>query len=100
MRRAPPKVNRTVPLVPSTTLFRSRPVELGGTLGREKASVRESVAILQANYCGHVGLEYMHSADVEERRFLQDRMEGADKRVEFTPEGKQAILKKVIDAEE
>ncbi|PAL20384.1 2-oxoglutarate dehydrogenase E1 component [Sphingopyxis sp. GW247-27LB] len=77
-----------------------RPVYLGGTLGLEKASVREIVAILQANYCGHVGLEYMHIADVEERRFLQDRMEGADKHVEFTPEGKQAILKKVIDAEE
>src|SRR3546814_6157542 len=42
----------------------------------------------------------MHIADVEERRFLQDRMEGADKRVEFTHEGKQAILKKVIDTEE
>src|SRR3546814_5637079 len=50
------------------------------------------------NYCGHVGLEYMHIADVEERRFLQERMEGADKRVEFTREGKQAILKKVIEA--
>src|SRR3546814_11701369 len=42
----------------------------------------------------------MHIADVEERRFLQDRMEGADKHVDFNPEGKQAILKKVIDAEE
>ena len=77
-----------------------RPVYLGGTLGVERATVREIVSILQANYCGHVGLEYMHIADVEERRFLQDRMEGADKRVEFTKEGKQAILKKVIEAEE
>ncbi|MBL0769908.1 2-oxoglutarate dehydrogenase E1 component [Sphingopyxis sp. XHP0097] len=77
-----------------------RPVFIGGALGLEKATVREIVSILRANYCGHVGLEYMHIADVEERRFLQDRMEGADKRVEFTKEGKQAILKKVIDAEE
>ncbi|SNS74170.1 2-oxoglutarate dehydrogenase E1 component [Sphingopyxis indica] len=77
-----------------------RPVFIGGALGLEKATVREIVSILQANYCGHVGLEYMHIADVEERRFLQERMEGADKRVEFTREGKQAILKKVIEAEE
>ncbi|WP_033073968.1 2-oxoglutarate dehydrogenase E1 component [Sphingopyxis sp. MWB1] len=77
-----------------------RPVYLGGALGLERATVREIVSILRANYCGHVGLEYMHIADVEERRFLQDRMEGPDKRVEFTKEGKQAILKKVIDAEE
>src|SRR3546814_19046879 len=77
-----------------------RPVYIGGTLGLEKATIREIVAILRANYCGHVGLEYMHISDVEERRFLQDRMEGADKSVEFTQEGKRAILTKVIEAEE
>jgi 2-oxoglutarate dehydrogenase E1 component len=77
-----------------------KPVYLGGTLGLEKATIREIVAILRANYCGKVGLEYMHIADVEERRFLQDRMEGADKAIEFSPEGKKAILNKVIEAEE
>src|SRR3546814_15956729 len=80
MIRLPPRSTRTDTLFPYTTLFRcadqDRPVYLGGTLGLEKASVREIVAILQANYCGHVGFEYMHVADVEERRFLQDRMEG------------------------
>ncbi|MCC7393539.1 MAG: 2-oxoglutarate dehydrogenase E1 component [Sphingomonadaceae bacterium] len=76
------------------------PVHIGGVLGRQSATIREIVAILQANYCGPVGLEYMHIADVEERRFLQDRMEGADKSIDFTPEGKKAILSKVIEAEE
>ena len=77
-----------------------RPVWLGGTLGLEKATVREIVAILQANYCGSVGLEYMYIADIEERQFLQERMEGADKIIEFSVEGKRAILNKVIEAEE
>jgi 2-oxoglutarate dehydrogenase E1 component len=77
-----------------------KPVYLGGVLGLEKASVREIVAILRRNYCGKVGLEYMHIADIEERRFLQDRMEGADKGIDFTPEGKKAILAKVVEAEE
>ena len=75
-------------------------VYLGGQLGLEWASVRELVTILHANYCGAVGLEYMHIADVEERRFLQDRMEGADKRIEFTPEGQRAILNGVIRGEQ
>jgi len=75
-------------------------VFLGGTLGLDYATVREVVAILQANYCGNVGLEYMHIADVEERRFLQDRMEGKDKEIIFTPEGKKAILAKVVQAEQ
>ena len=77
-----------------------RKVYLGGSLGLEYATVRELVAILQANYCGPVGLEYMHIADVEERRFLQDRLEGKDKEIHFTPEGKKAILSKVIHAEQ
>ncbi|MGK6319173.1 2-oxoglutarate dehydrogenase E1 component [Sphingomonas sp. DT-204] len=77
-----------------------RPVYLGGALGLETATIREIVDILRANYCGNVGLEYMHIADVEERRFLQERMEGKDKAIEFTPEGKRAILTKVIQAEQ
>ncbi|NEL81164.1 MAG: hypothetical protein G3W61_33445, partial [Xanthomonas perforans] len=63
-------------------------------------TIRELVDILRANYCGNVGLEYMHIADVEERRFLQDRMEGKDKAIEFTADGKKAILNKVIEAEQ
>jgi len=77
-----------------------RPVYLGGTLGLQWASVRQIVDILRKNYCGKVGLEYMHIADVEERRFLQERMEGQDKAIEFTDNGKKAILNKVIEAEQ
>jgi 2-oxoglutarate dehydrogenase E1 component len=77
-----------------------RLVYVGGTLGFEWVSVRELVATLRANYCGTVGLEYMHIADVEERRFLQERMEGKDAAISFSPEGKKAILAKVIEAEQ
>jgi 2-oxoglutarate dehydrogenase E1 component len=77
-----------------------RPVYLGGALGFESATVREIVAVLRANYCGNVGLEYMHINDLEERRFLQERMEGRDAEIHFTPEGKQAILHKVVEAEQ
>ncbi len=77
-----------------------RKVYLGGNLGLEWASMRELVAILRANYCGNIGFEYMHIADVEERRFLQSRIEGADKSVLFTPEGKKAILAAVIRGEQ
>ena len=77
-----------------------RPVYIGGTLGLEWTTVREIVAILRANYCGHVGLEYMHISDLDERRFLQTRMEGKDKEIEFTENGKKAILAAVIRGEE
>ena len=77
-----------------------RKVFIGGTLGLQWATVNELVAILKANYCGKIGFEYMHISDVEERRFLQSRLEGADKSVDFTPEGKKAILAAVIRGEQ
>jgi 2-oxoglutarate dehydrogenase E1 component len=77
-----------------------RKVYLGGTLGLEWATVRELVEILKRNYCGKVGFEYMHIADVEERRFIQDRIEGGDKSIDFTSEGKKAILQAVIRGEQ
>jgi 2-oxoglutarate dehydrogenase E1 component len=77
-----------------------RKVYVGGTLGFDWVTVRELVATLRANYCGTVGLEYMHIADVEERRFLQERMEGKDAAIAFSTEGKKAILGKVIEAEQ
>src|SRR4051795_12569612 len=50
--------------------YLDRPIWLCGALGFEQATVRDIVKVLQRNYCGHVGLEYMHINEVEERRFL------------------------------
>jgi 2-oxoglutarate dehydrogenase E1 component len=77
-----------------------RPVHVGGALGLQTATVRELVTILRANYCGHVGVEYMHINDVEERRFIQDKIEGRDKEIHFTELGKKAILTKLVEAEQ
>ncbi len=75
-------------------------VYIGRNLGLEWVTPRKLVEILQENYCGNVGFEYMHISDTEERRFIQERIEGPDQVVQFTPEGKRAILKAVIRGEE
>src|SRR4051812_12843062 len=77
-----------------------RPIWVCGALGFEQATVRQIVHVLQSTYCGHIGFEYMHINEVEERRFIQERIESADDTVQFTPEGKQSILTKVIHAEQ
>ncbi|MEY4720703.1 MAG: hypothetical protein RIQ46_428 [Pseudomonadota bacterium] len=77
-----------------------RKVYLGGYLGLQWTTVRELVDILRRNYCGKVAIEYMHIADVEERRFIQDRIEGGDKHIDFTPMGKKAILTAVVRGEQ
>ncbi len=77
-----------------------REIYIGGNLGLEYSTVREIVAILRRNYCGNVGVEYMHINDVDERRFIQERIEGRDKDIHFTAQGKRAILNKVIEGEQ
>jgi 2-oxoglutarate dehydrogenase E1 component len=77
-----------------------RPIFICGVLGFETATVREIVRVLQATYCGHIGFEYMHINEVEERRFIQERIESPEETVQFTPEGKHSILAKVIHAEQ
>ncbi len=75
-------------------------VYVGGAFGFEWVKVGELYAALRNTYCGHVGLEYMHIADTEERRFLQDHFESPEDTIQFTPEGKRAILQAVIRGEE
>jgi 2-oxoglutarate dehydrogenase E1 component len=77
-RTSPPNSTASIPRAAARSI-------LGGALGFETATVAEIVDTLRANYCGHVGLEYMHINDLAERRFLQERMEGKGARITFTP---------------
>ena len=76
-----------------------RKIFIDNVLGMEYATVREMLAILQRTYCSTVGVEFMHISDPEEKAWIQERMEGPDKEIKFTPEGKKAILNKLIEAE-
>ncbi|HEY5289933.1 MAG TPA: 2-oxoglutarate dehydrogenase E1 component, partial [Caulobacteraceae bacterium] len=76
-----------------------RPIFLDFVLGLETGTVREILAILNRTYCGTIGVQYMHISDPAEKAWLQRRIEGHDKEISFTPEGKIAILKKLIEAE-
>ena len=75
------------------------PIFLDYVLGLETATLREILAILRRTYCGNVGVQYMHISDPNEKAWLQQRIEGRDKEIAFTPEGKIAILKKLIETE-
>jgi len=76
-----------------------RPIFIDHVLGLEYATVREMLDILSRTYCSTLGIEFMHISDPEEKGWVQERIEGPDKGVAFTPEGKKAILAKLIEAE-
>ncbi len=75
-------------------------VFVGGVFGFEWVTVRTLYDTLRATYCGKVGLEYMHISDTEERRFLQDKFETPEDTIQFSDEGKRAILAAVVRGEQ
>ena len=78
----------------------AKEVYVGGVFGFEWVRIGELFDALRATYCGNVGLEYMHITDTEERRFLQDKFETPEDTIQFTAEGKKAILAAVIRGEQ
>lgn len=76
-----------------------RKIFLDMVLGLEFASMREIVAILRRTYCETIGLEFMHISNAAQKAWIQERIEGRDKEISFTREGKRAILNKLVEAE-
>ncbi len=76
-----------------------RPIFIDGVLGLDTATVNDMLAILRRTYCGTFGVEFMHITDPAEKSWIQERIEGPDKEIAFTPEGKRAILKKLVEGE-
>jgi len=76
-----------------------RPIFIDGVMGLGSATPRRITKILKRTYCGRIGYEFMHISDPEQKDWLQRRIEGPDKEIVFTPEGKKAILNKLVEAE-
>ncbi len=76
-----------------------RPIFIDNVLGLETASLRQIMEIVKRTYCGTFAVEFIHITDPEQKSWLQQRIEGPDKEISFTVEGKQAILRKLIEAE-
>jgi 2-oxoglutarate dehydrogenase E1 component len=76
-----------------------RPIYIDFMLGLESATLREIMQILERTYCSTIGFEFMHIYHPEQKAWIQERIEGRDKEISFTPEGKRAILNKLIEAE-
>ena len=76
-----------------------RKIFLDNVLGLEYGTLREIVALCERTYCQTLGFEFMHISNAAQKAWIQERIEGPDKEISFTREGRRAILNKLIEAE-
>ena len=76
-----------------------RKIFLDHVLGLEYGTLREIVTICERTYCQTLGVEFMHISNGAQKAWIQERIEGPDKEISFTREGRRAILNKLIEAE-
>jgi len=76
-----------------------RPIFIDRYLGLETATVRQILRIVRRTYCRKIGYQFMHVTSPEEKSWIQRRVEGEEKDIQFTLLGKKAILNKLIEAE-
>src|SRR3954467_3277043 len=76
-----------------------RRIFIDKVLGLEFATLRQILAILQRTYCQTLGVEFLHISDGAQKGWIQERIEGPDKEITFTREGKRAILNKLVEAD-
>src|SRR6195256_3354113 len=76
-----------------------RKIFLDHVLGLEYATLREIVALCERTYCQTLGVEFMHISNGAQKAWIQERIEGPDKEISFTREGRRAILTKLVEAE-
>lgn len=70
----------------------------GGLGGHEMATLREILRRLRETYCGKIGAEFMHILDLEERKWLRERMESTTNTPELNKDQKKEILHKLNQA--
>ena len=76
-----------------------RPIFINSVLGFDTASLRQIMARLDQTYCDHIGVEYMHIQDPEQKTWIQQRIEAIHNRTDFTTRGRVAILERLTAAE-
>ena len=75
-----------------------QPIFIDNMLGLQIATMRQIIDIVKRTYCGTFAT-YMHISDPEQSAWLKERIEGFDKEITFTREGRKAILNKMVEAE-
>ena len=73
--------------------------DVGSYQGINCSTLRELMYSLEKTYCGSLGVEYMHIPNIEERRWIQTRVETYDSQPENSSQFKKWLLQRLTSAE-
>ncbi|ATZ74139.1 2-oxoglutarate dehydrogenase E1 component [Idiomarina sp. X4] len=68
-------------------------------VGSETMKLKDIHNALENIYCGSIGAEYMHIVSTEEKRWIQQRLEGSLGKAKFDKEQQKKILRELISAD-
>ena len=74
-------------------------IYLDGVINKQYSTIKEILGFLRKTYCEKIGYEYMHISNPIERKWFRDRVEKDENSLQFTNNGKEAILNKLIQAD-
>jgi len=72
----------------------------GSLVGHKTATLREIIEILHDAYCSHIGVEYMHITDTQQKRWVQQRIENTQGQTHFSAEQRLDLLERILAATE
>ncbi|MDG2141783.1 MAG: 2-oxoglutarate dehydrogenase E1 component [Gammaproteobacteria bacterium] len=81
--------------IDSSTIFQTGSL----FISKEKAPLREIVEILERIYCSSIGYEFMHIVNLEEKQWIQQRIESNDGNPAIEADVKRHLLERLTAAE-
>jgi 2-oxoglutarate dehydrogenase E1 component len=73
--------------------------DTGSLVGGARMTLREILKLLRQTYCGSIGSEYMYISDVEQKRWIQNRLEGVRGEPGYEAARRRRILERLTAAE-
>jgi 2-oxoglutarate dehydrogenase E1 component len=73
--------------------------ETGSLVAAQRLTLREIVQLLRQTYCSSIGAEYMYISDVQQKRWIQQRLEGSRGIANYEDAKRREILQRLTAAE-
>lgn len=71
----------------------------GSLVGPEQMPFRDILRAVRETYCGSIGVEYMYISDVQQKRWVQARLEGPRSQSNYSNDVKKHLLERLTAAE-